>query len=217
MFGFDFMENFNLPYISKSIREFWRRWHISLSTWFRDYLYIPLGGNRTGNVYVNLIIVFIATGLWHGADWTFLCWGLWHGMFLLIERIFRSRGVIVKIPGVAKWVYTMSILLIGWVLFRSKGINNAYHYLQTMFNMVDHEFIRFSVWYYLDRQILLTLLFSAIVSSKIPAFFSTNSSKVILIKKIAIYANPVCLLLLMIINIIFVINSTYNPFIYFQF
>ena len=217
MFGFDFMENFNLPYTSQSITEFWRRWHISLSTWFRDYLYIPLGGNRTGNVYVNLIIVFIATGLWHGADWTFLCWGLWHGMFLLIERIFKSRGVIVEVPGVAKWVYTMSILLIGWVLFRSKGISNAYHYLQTMFNMVDHEFIRFSVWYYLDRQILLTLLFSAIISSKIPALFSTNYSKVILIKNIALYANPAWLLLLMIINIIFVINSTYNPFIYFQF
>ncbi len=217
MFGFDFMENFNRPYISKSITEFWRRWHISLSTWFRDYLYIPLGGNRTGNVYFNLIIVFIATGLWHGANWTFLCWGLWHGMFILIEKFFRNRDINVKIPAVAKWVYTMSILLFGWVLFRSKGINDAYLYLQAMFNIVDHQFIRFSVWYYLDKQILLTLLLSAIICSEIPKIISTNYRKVALIKYMVLYANPVYLLLLMIINIIFIINSTYNPFIYFQF
>jgi alginate O-acetyltransferase complex protein AlgI len=94
MFGFKFLENFNYPYISKSITEFWRRWHISLSTWFREYLYIPLGGNRKGNVYINLFIVFCATGIWHGASWHFLLWGLWHGFFLVIERIIIKRKII---------------------------------------------------------------------------------------------------------------------------
>ena len=85
MFGFKFMENFNYPYISKSVTEFWRRWHISLSTWFKEYVYIPLGGNRTGKTYRNLLIVFFVTGLWHGASWSFIIWGLWHGLFLIIE------------------------------------------------------------------------------------------------------------------------------------
>lgn len=98
IFGFHFLENFNLPYISTSVTEFWRRWHISLSRWFRDYLYIPLGGNRRGNVYVNLLIVFICTGLWHGAAFTFLFWGLWHGFFLIAERVGKRRGWAVHVP-----------------------------------------------------------------------------------------------------------------------
>ncbi len=217
MFGFNFKENFNLPYISQSITEFWRRWHISLSTWFKDYLYIPLGGNRTGNVYVNLTIVFAICGLWHGASWTFLCWGLWHGMFLVIEKLFKNWGILVRVPSVVKWVYTMFIVLVGWVLFRSGGISPTCHYLQTMFNMTEYEFIRFSVWYYLDRQILFTLLVAAVVSSKIPALFSTKVCTVAIIQNIAIFAKPACLLSLMLLNIIFIINSTYNPFIYFRF
>lgn len=217
MFGFDFKENFKLPYISKSITEFWRRWHISLSTWFKDYLYIPLGGNRTGNVYVNLMIVFILCGLWHGASWTFLCWGVWHGMFLIIEKLFKSWGIIVRVPGVVKWMSTMFIVLVGWVLFRSDGISHTCHYLQAMFGMVDHEFIRFSVWYYLDRQILFTLLVAVIISSKLPALCIAKFSEGSLTKNITLFTKPVALLSLMIINIIFVINSTYNPFIYFRF
>ena len=113
IFGFDFMENFNYPYISRSVSEFWRRWHISLSTWFRDYLYIPLGGNRRGNVYLNLLIVFLATGIWHGAAWGFLVWGLWHGLFMLIERRFRGKEPALRIPGFAKWIYTMLVVMLG--------------------------------------------------------------------------------------------------------
>ncbi len=92
LFGFKFPENFNYPYISRSITEFWRRWHISLSTWFKEYLYIPLGGNRRGNVYFNLFVVFLVTGLWHGASWNFVIWGLWHGMFMIIERVIRNEN-----------------------------------------------------------------------------------------------------------------------------
>jgi alginate O-acetyltransferase complex protein AlgI len=217
MFGFDFVENFNLPYTSQSITEFWRRWHISLSTWFRDYLYIPLGGNRTGNVYVNLIMVFLATGLWHGADWTFLCWGIWHGMFLIIERIFKSRSVNVKFPGVVRWIYAMFVVLIGWVLFRSNSIVDFCHYLEAMFNIIDHEFVRFSVWYYLDRQIIFTLFVAAVISSSLPAILAAKCRNLALIKYSFIYVSPASFAFLMIINIIFVINSTYSPFIYFRF
>ena len=179
--------------------------------------YTTFDNISSGNTYVNLLIVFIACGLWHGAAWTFLCWGLWHGMFLVIERLFKNRGINLRIPGVIKWIWTMFIVLVGWVLFRSNGIINAYHYLQAMFNIVDKEFISFSVWYYLDKQILFTLLVAGIVSSSLPGLFIAKASKVILIKNITLYAKPVCLLLLMTLNIIFIINSTYNPFIYFKF
>lgn len=132
LFGFRFMENFNLPYISVSVTEFWRRWHISLSTWFRDYLYIPLGGNRKGNVYLHLAVVFICTGLWHGAAWTFFVWGLWHGMFLIIERIAIKRGIGIQFPKCVKWLYTMSVVIGGWVVFRSSGLSYAVGFLQIM-------------------------------------------------------------------------------------
>src|SRR5690554_7029994 len=122
MLGFNFKENFDYPYISKSIREFWRRWHISLSSWFRDYLYIPLGGNQKGKyrTYVNLLIVFFLTGLWHGASWNFVIWGLFHGFFIIIERL-----NIIKVPTrfyVIGNIYTLLIVMIGWVLFRSENL-----------------------------------------------------------------------------------------------
>lgn len=217
MFGFDFMENFNLPYISKSITEFWRRWHISLSTWFRDYLYIPLGGNRSGNVYVNLIIVFIATGLWHGAAWTFLCWGLWHGTILIIERLFRNRNISLTIPYAIRWMYTMFLVQIGWVIFRSDDILSAYHYLLAMFNMVEHGFVPFSVWWYLDKQILFTLIIAIIVSSKLPSLIMNKIIETNFYQLMTIYIKPFYLLFIMICNIIFIVNGNYNPFIYFRF
>lgn len=217
MFGFDFMENFNLPYVSKSITEFWRRWHISLSTWFRDYLYIPLGGNRSGNVYLNLIIVFIATGLWHGAAWTFLCWGLWHGAILIIERLFRNRNIPLIIPSAIRWIYTMFIVQIGWVIFRANDISGAYHYLLAMFNMAEQEFIPFSVWWYLDKQILFTLILAIVASSKLPSFIQGKVAQLDSYKLLSIYVKPICLLFLLVWNIIFIVNGSYNPFIYFRF
>ncbi|MCK5775816.1 MAG: MBOAT family protein, partial [Bacteroidales bacterium] len=120
MFGFDLLENFNFPYISKSIQEFWRRWHISLSSWFRDYLYIPLGGNRIGVVrtYINLFIVFFVTGLWHGSSWNFVVWGLVHGFFIVIERI-GFKNVLAKTPAIISTSYTLFIAMMAWVLFRA--------------------------------------------------------------------------------------------------
>ena len=136
MFGFDFMENFNYPYISTSIREFWRRWHISLSTWFREYLYIPLGGNRKGQVrtYVNLLIVFFATGLWHGAGATFIIWGLYHGLFLVVERMGLGKLLEKNCFRGLNHIYTALVVVVGWVFFRADTLSAAMKYLGEMFS-----------------------------------------------------------------------------------
>ncbi len=133
MFGFTFPENFNYPYISSSMREFWRRWHISLSTWLRDYLYFPIGGSRKGasRTILNLLIVFLLCGLWHGANWTFIIWGLWHGTFLILERLMptQQRGPLQTCLG---WFYTTLVVIIGWVVFRSPSLTTSWEFLQIM-------------------------------------------------------------------------------------
>jgi alginate O-acetyltransferase complex protein AlgI len=134
MMGFDFPENFNHPYTSRSITEFWRRWHITLGRWMKDYLYIPLGGNRVqskGKLYLNLWIVFLISGLWHGASWNFVIWGAYHGFFLVIERMFLNR--ILQKLGVLSWIWTFLIVTIGWVFFAIEDSEKAFHYLQGMF------------------------------------------------------------------------------------
>lgn len=133
IFGFHFLENFDYPYVSRSIKEFWRRWHISLSTWFRDYLYIPLGGNRVAphRVCLNLFVVFFLCGLWHGASWTFVIWGLWHGAFLALERT-RFGKFIGSSPKAVGHFYTLFVVLVGWVFFRSESLTASLHYLKAM-------------------------------------------------------------------------------------
>ena len=128
MFGIRFLENFNRPYAAKTITEFWRRWHISLSTWFRDYLYIPLGGNRGSKsiTYRNLIIVFMATGIWHGAQWTFLIWGLYHGAFVLIERVMLGRNANQMRQPWMRYLYCLPVVIVGWILFRATSLKQAW-------------------------------------------------------------------------------------------
>ena len=135
MFGFHFLENFNYPYISRSITEFWRRWHISLSTWFRDYVYIPLGGNRCGKIRqcVNILVVWALTGFWHGAGWNFLFWGFYYGILLLIEKLVLGK-YIRRLPAPVQHLYTMVIVVIGWVFFASPDLSTALDYLQVMFS-----------------------------------------------------------------------------------
>src|SRR6185369_8202715 len=151
MFGFRFPENFRWPYIANSIQEFWRRWHISLSSWFRDYLYIPLGGNRVSPArrYANLLTVFFLCGLWHGASWNFVIWGLWHGSFLVIERLRHSRNQppdhpITRLPnsGVLSWpiwphVYTLLVVMSGWVFFRAETLPGAIAFFRAMAGLTD--------------------------------------------------------------------------------
>ena len=135
MMGFRFMENFNQPYISQSITEFWRRWHISLSTWLRDYLYVPLGGNRKGtfNTYRNLFLTMLLGGLWHGANWTFLIWGAWHGMWLTIERLFGVNAA-PKVINPLKWLFTFLLVMLGWVIFRAENLDIAWRMYSAMFS-----------------------------------------------------------------------------------
>lgn len=134
MFGFDFMENFNYPYCSSSIQEFWRRWHISLGSWFRDYVYIPLGGSRKKRyqTYLNVFFVFLLTGLWHGASWNFVFWGVYYAVFLILERMFLKRWLL-KLPVFFQHFYAVIIVLFGWVLFRAEGLFGVASYFKTMF------------------------------------------------------------------------------------
>ncbi len=223
IFGFEFCKNFDYPYISRSITEFWRRWHISLSTWFRDYLYIPLGGNRRGNVYFNLSMVFIATGIWHGADWSFILWGLWHGLFMLIERLIKKKNISIPCPkiisSVMGWVYTMSVVFFGWVVFRMADLQKSVDYFKAMFGVTTPEFIPYNINWYLDNRTLFILAaaifccipWKQIVESIVPAVKKVwDSLAFIIVKRAAL----VCLL---IICFILITNSTYNPFIYFRF
>ncbi len=229
--GFKFMENFNYPYISRSVREFWRRWHISLSTWFRDYLYIPLGGSRRGNVYINLLIVFIATGIWHGAAWGFVIWGLWHGFFMIVERVIKKRKPEFKLPGAVGWLYTMLVVVLGWVLFKLEELPLALSYIGAMFGLDGESFVGFSPRFYLDNRmifiltvaILAAIPWAQILPGRAGSFIASLSalyvregdfvepdSKAVIIKR----ALLICLLM---ISFMFVVNSTYNPFIYFRF
>jgi alginate O-acetyltransferase complex protein AlgI len=220
MFGFDFLENFNYPYISSSIREFWRRWHISLSTFFRDYLYIPLGGNRRGNVYFNLFIVFLATGLWHGASMNFVLWGLWHGFFIMAERLLikRFHSEDGQIPSIIKHIYVLSVVVIGWVLFRAGNVGTAVKYLGAMFGLGSEFDSKVSMLFFNSFNITILLLGAVFSMPVIPvlrdrflAACPVNGTMT------AAIAQTVFLCLVLLVSGMMILNSSYNPFIYFQF
>ncbi len=223
IFGFDFSENFNYPYISRSITEFWRRWHISLSSWFRDYLYIPLGGSRTGNVYFNLFVVFLATGIWHGASWGFLIWGVWHGIFMLIERAFRGKELKFRVPSFVKWLYTILVVTLGWVLFKLEEIEPALTYIGTMFHLRSSSYTAFSLRYYLDNKMIMLLILAVLAAVPWAQVLPRRIGSAIAAVSLAEPSKPVCigrrviLLLLLLLSMIFIVNSTYNPFVYFKF
>lgn len=214
LFGFNFNENFRYPYISASITEFWRRWHISLSTWFREYLYIPLGGNRKGNVYLNLFIVFCTTGIWHGADWSFLLWGIWHGIFIIAEKIMMKKGWFDKIPKCVRIPITFLIVMFGWVLFRAADINSAVIYIQHMLGLgTIAGDLTYTFEYYIDTRIITMLIVALIGSTPIMPFIA----KKIKSKKVLYAVKTPCLFALLMICIVYIVNGGYNPFIYFQF
>ena len=217
MFGFEFLENFNYPYISASVQEFWRRWHMSLSTWFRDYLYIPLGGNRRGNLrtYINLVIVFACTGFWHGASWSFLIWGLYHGFFLVIERL-GFRRVLDKLPKFIGHIYTLLVVLFGWVLFRADNIGIAIRYMGDMLNFGDFGWAH--AMSQLDNLRVITIIVGFIASVPVIGFIKKQLEKrgeqgeaTISVLSTAVCAVMFCF------AIVCLTGSDYNPFIYFRF
>lgn len=217
MFGFSFLENFDYPYRSLSITEFWRRWHISLSTWFKEYLYIPLGGNRVPHLrnLANLWIVFFLTGLWHGAEWTFVVWGLYHGAFIIMEKATgwhkRTNGPLLK---AVHSVYLLLVVLIGWVFFRADNLSHALHYIATMFGLLETTPIH-DLGFYLSYDLIIPLLLA------LPAAFGAwhnlvriPSSPRSLAVQIVI---DMAILLCFAFAIAFLAGTSYNPFIYFRF
>ncbi len=223
MFGFEFKENFNYPYGAKNIQDFWRRWHISLSTWFKEYLYIPLGGNRKGKTRtaVNKIIVFFATGLWHGANWTFVLWGLFHGLFLLLEEFVP---LLKKLPKFISHIYTMLVVTIGFVLFRADTISDAFAYISQMFTGFDFTSQSLSLALSQLTPWFIIMLLAAIIGCA-PIRPITNKVRLNMhlegtlstkwkVIQIMLYGLSFVLLMWCIIRLS---GTAYNPFIYFRF
>lgn len=207
MLGFRWKENFDYPYTALSIQEFWRRWHISLSSWFKNYVYIPLGGNRKGQMMTcrNLLIVFLLTGIWHGANYTFLIWGLLYAVLLIVERLFLGE-VLKKNPfKLLNWVYTMFFVMTGWVFFRADNVFIAVAYIGCLFRFGQ---ARYSVLSYLSMKVMLALIFGALGSG----FIQRYGKKIPRVYELF----PVQMGIL-ILSILSIIAGTYNPFIYFQF
>lgn len=223
MFGFHFNENFKLPYISKSISEFWRRWHISLSSWFRDYVYIPLGGNKK-NVYLNLSIVFLLTGIWHGASWHFIVWGIWNGFFILLERLLKDKSKECCVENAGKntvkcmlmRLYTLAVVNFGWILFRAPHTRAALQYIATMFGIIRPEKPGFTLFWYLDRWTLTIMFIGILFATTIPSMVVAKS-KELLSNKAFVTCKLFILIFVFYFSIMRIVSGTYNPFIYFQF
>ena len=205
MFGFHFLENFNYPYISKSITEFWRRWHISLGTWFREYVYIPLGGNRKGvkRQIINLLIVWALTGLWHGAAWNFVIWGLYYGILLIFEK-FVYVHLQKRLPKFLNVVITFIVVIIGWVFFFSNNMTEAVSYLKAMFGQSGCSHDGMGGFLLLNNLVMIILAW-------IPSVFDFKEGK----KKSPL--KWVLCIMVFLITIAFLVSESYNPFLYFRF
>jgi alginate O-acetyltransferase complex protein AlgI len=211
MIGFRFVENFNQPYVSLSITEFWRRWHISLSQWLRDYLYLPLGGNQHGRVrtYVNLMLTMVLGGLWHGANWTFLVWGAWHGAWLAVERVLGAKGAVTVWPRGMAWIITMLIVIVGWVVFRAETIGQAFDVYAGMVGLNGWAMSADQAWRVQNTEIV-ALLIGGLLSvggamelrfaSHVPAALRVASA-----------------FALMVVASAALLAQTHSPFLYFQF
>jgi alginate O-acetyltransferase complex protein AlgI len=219
--GFNFPENFNSPYTSKNITEFWRRWHITLGTFMRDYLYIPLGGSRANKmqrVYFNLIVVFLLSGLWHGASWNFVIWGAWHGLFLIFERAFLLK-ILQRLPIFLKLTYCYLVVLIGWVFFRAEDLPSAKHFLGKLFGLNPTESLNSAIEtlpieFYCFLSIALFFAFLALfkIGKRLEKFFFSTPFSA---KQFATLS-PLYIILLF-LSISYIASSDFNPFIYFRF
>ena len=216
MLGFNFPENFNYPYMAKSITDFWRRWHMTLSSWFRDYVYIPLGGNKKGVLKQirNILIVWSLTGLWHGASWNFIVWGLYFGILLILEK-FILKKYFSNVPKFIKGIYTLFLVMISFVIFQGDNLSNDFNIIKGLFGLNGELFINNVTLYYLKGYVLFIVL---------GVIGATNYVKNLVIKisngkgkKIINILEPIYLLILLIIVTMYLIDSSYNPFLYFRF
>ena len=225
-FGFEFPENFNYPYLSQSVQEFWRRWHISLSTWFRDYLYIPLGGNRCSPArhYRNLIVVFVLCGFWHGASWNFILWGLWYGLFLVLERLEFGRAL-KRTWRPVRHAYALAVVVAGWVLFRADDLSHALHYFASLLGLNAPTTGQYYLDLYVDYEVLLTLVIGVIGATPVAAMLKNLAPDSLAgttgWSRAAAWsfslAHVLFLASLFLLSCMAVAGGTYNPFIYFKF
>mgnify|MGYP002292803630 FL=1 len=217
MFGFHFLENFNYPYISKSITEFWRRWHMSLSSWFRDYVYIPLGGNRKGTIILvrNIFIVWALTGIWHGANWTFVIWGLMFGIMLIVEKLFLTKHL-EKMPSILQRIYVLFTVMISFIIFNANSIGEAWNNIIGLFGANGESLINASTVYYL-KSYLVVLVIAIIGSTPLLKNIieklktKTNANKIINLLE------PIAMASILIIVTAYLVDNSYNPFLYFRF
>lgn len=215
IFGFYYEENFNYPYLSSSITEFWRRWHISLSTWFRDYLYIPLGGNRKGlsRTCVNLFIVFLATGLWHGASMTFILWGIYHGIFILLERLWLKKLLDKNPFKFLGHLYAMTVVIFGWLLFRAPSMTFAVHLAKAMIRPTR------GLWnagLFANNKILFLAALGILLCGPVQALFPRLKAHIFDEESVS-YGDIAVMIVLLFLSTLVVVSSTYTAFIYFQF
>lgn len=214
MFGFEFLENFNYPYISLSVSEFWRRWHMSLGTWFRDYVYFPLGGSRVkskARLVFNLFVVWSLTGIWHGANWTFLCWGLMYFVLLTIEKLVGWEKKYPDKMKILRRIYTLFFVVMGWVLFRADSIGDAGAYFATMFgggNLIDDATIYYALNYIV--YFVIAILVSTPIFKNISAKINGNNPVVVAVSTVGLFV-------LLVVSVSYIVKGAYNPFIYFNF
>lgn len=215
MFGFTFSQNFNYPYMSRSVQEFWRRWHISLSTWFREYVYIPLGGNRKGKkrTLLNLFIVFLLTGVWHGANFTFICWGVFYAILLIIERLFLGRLLKRNPLKFINHIYTMSMVMIGWVMFRSDNIFQAFGIIKGLFDFSKPNYSYLSV---LSMRVIICMIAGILLcgpmQARLGGWREEHKHEDWMLR-----ADFAIQMILLFLSVLSLVGGTYNPFIYFQF
>lgn len=219
MFGFHFLENFNYPYMSASITEFWRRWHISLSSWFRDYVYIPLGGNRVGKwkQYRNIIIVWLLTGIWHGAQWTFVGWGLYFCVWLILEKVYLLK-LLQKLPKFVGRIYAMVLVVISWTMFAASDMGDFFHSIKGMFGCASLAFVNENTLYYLTSYAILFVV-AAVGATNVPKnladfFFATGK------RERSVFFGGVHIVLLFglfFLCVAYLVSASFNPFLYFRF
>lgn len=215
MFGFEFLKNFDYPYISKSITEFWRRWHMSLSTWFKEYVYIPLGGNRvsTGKHIRNIMIVWMLTGLWHGAAWNFVMWGIYYGVLLLVEKYVLGK-VLEKLPNAVGHIYSIIMVMIGWVFFFSPTLTSAIDFIQAMFGIGSNGFADKQGLYLLATNGIMWII---LILGSTPIVHHIYEKVIYRRKQSAIIANTVIYIGLFLLCVAYLVTESYNPFLYFRF
>jgi len=217
IFGFRFLENFNYPYISKSITEFWRRWHMSLSLWFRDYVYIPLGGSRKGTKKLirNILVVWLLTGIWHGASWNFVVWGLMFGVLLIIEKLWIGKHI-EKLPIFLRRMYVLFIVMISFIIFNASTLKEAFANILGLFGANSIRVIDEYTIYYL-KSYLITFIIAIIGATPIAKNIIEKLKAKPKINKIINVLEPIAMVAVILIVNAYLVDNSYNPFLYFRF